>query len=47
MFIPILTFQIPHVNTTMHAYTVFTVLIVGYIPTTKFILNPHYIFEKQ
>ena len=41
------SFRIPHVNTTMHAYTVFTFLIVVYIPTNFFSLNPHSIFLKK
>ena len=46
MFIPISTFGIPHVKNTIYSYTVFTVSIMVYIPTTVFTLKPHFILLK-
>ena len=37
MFILIILFRIPHVNTTLNAYSVFTFSIVVYIPTKTFL----------
>ena len=34
-------FQIPNINTIMHAYTVFTFSILVYIPTIIVTLKPH------